>query len=48
VVALFAVGMIVACLLLLRLMARAGRQRRKPERRPGQSDGVRTVYRRGP
>jgi hypothetical protein len=48
VVILFYVGLIVASILLYRLTHKAGRVRRDPNRRPGRSDGVRRVYRRGP
>jgi hypothetical protein len=43
---LFMLGMGAVSVLLMRLIGKSGRRRDPFKRRPGRSDGVRTVYKR--
>ena len=43
---LFMLGMGIVSMFLIRLVGRSGRRRDPLKRRPGRSDGVRTVYKR--
>lgn len=47
-VLLFTFGMVVVSLLVYRVARKSGRARDPYGRRPGRSDGVRTVYKRHP